>query len=215
MENLPLLSDDRQRAAHLDRLKQALELSHDLNPDRPPLIETILGSKPDLWDSVKERAVQWLADWSRAAAEARVVVAIKAHVGGALHRPQDAAWLVEQIDSPWLKAAFDHSHFELRGIPLAKAAEVLLPHSVFIHVKDGRGTAERFEFLLPGEGMIDYVDLLRQAAGHSYRGDVVVEVSGQLHSRAGYDPEAAARKSYAALAPAWEKAGIVRHKGKR
>lgn len=215
MENLPLLSDDRQHAALLDRLKRGLELARDLVPDQPPLVETILGSKPDQWDAVKDRAALRLKDWAAAAAEAKVVVAIKAHVGGALHRPADAAWLVKQIDSPWLKAAFDQSHFQLRGIPLAEAAEALLPHSVFIHVKDGRGTAEKAEFLLPGEGTIDYVDLLRQAARLNYRGDVVVEVSGQIHSRAGYDPAAAARKSYLALAPAWEKAGIERNEEKR
>lgn len=215
MENLPLLTDDRQQAAHLDRLKRALEMSRELCPDRPPLVETILGSRPDHWSMVKARAVERLADWAKAAADARVVVAIKAHVGGALHLPTDAAWLVAQVASPWLKAAFDYSHFQLRGISLAEAAAVLMPHSVFIHVKDGRGTAERFEFLLPGEGTIRYVDLLKLAARQQYRGDIVVEVSGQIHSRAGYDPAAAARKSYLALAPAWEEAGIMRGKGKR
>jgi inosose dehydratase len=214
MENLPLLTDDKQHAAHLDRLKAALEIARDLAPNRPPPVETILGSKPDQWEAVKERAVERLRDWARAAAAAKVVVAIKAHVGGALHRPADAAWLVQQVGSPWLKGAFDQSHFQLRDIPLAEAAEALLPHSVFVHVKDARGTAERFEFLLPGEGTIDYVDLLRHAARLKYRGDVVVEVSGQIHSRPGYDPAAAARKSHAALAPAWEKAGISRMKAK-
>jgi sugar phosphate isomerase/epimerase len=213
MENLPLLSDDTQQAAYLDRLKRGLELARELVPQQPPLVETILGSKPTEWDAVKDRAVERLRVWAEAAAEAKVMVAIKAHVGGALHRAADAAWLVRQIDSPWLKAAFDFSHFQLRGVSLAETAMALLPHSIFIHVKDGRGTAEKPEFLLPGEGTIDYVDLLRQAARQNYRGDVVVEVSGQIHSRAGYDPAAAARKCYLALAPAWEKADIERSKG--
>ena len=215
MENLPLLSDDTRHAEHLERLKRALDLARDLVPGRPPLVETILGGKPDQWEAVKQRAAEQLRDWAAAAAGAEVVAAIKPHVAGALCRPADAAWLVKQIDSPWLRGAFDYSHFQLRGISLAEAAKALLRHSVFIHVKDGRGTAQRPDFLLPGEGTIDYVDLLRQAARWGYRGDVVVEVSGQIHSRQGYDPAAAARKSYAALAAAFEKAGIQRNEGRR
>ncbi len=143
-----------------------------------------------------------------AAAASRTIIAVKPHVGNALHTPEGATWLLRQVDSPWLKLAFDYSHFVLRGLPLEKTITTLLPDSVFIHVKDARGNADKFEFLLPGVEGIDYPDYFRCVRAAGYRGPVVVEVSGQISGRPGYDPIAAAKRSYANLAPAMKKAGL-------
>ena len=85
-----------------------------------------------------------------------------------------------------------------------------ITESVFIHVKDARGSADRFEFLLPGEGDIDYVEYFKQVRAAGYRGPVVVEVSSQISNRAGYDSAAAARRSYVPLAEAMKKSGVRR-----
>jgi inosose dehydratase len=210
MENLAAVVDDARHRANLDRLKAAAELAHALSPDRAPVIETVLGGRPEQWDELRERMAERVADWAKVAEASRTVIAVKAHVGGAMHLPEHAVWLIEQIGSPWLRGVFDYSHFALRGVELAAAVRTLVPHSVFIHVKDGRGEPGKFEFLLPGEGGTDYPALLSQVAAAGYRGDVLVEVSGQIHSRPGYDPAAAARKCYPPLAAAFRKSGIPR-----
>lgn len=211
MENLPIAGiDASQHREQLERLKRAAELGHELSPDQTPVIETILGGRPDQWEVSKSAMAERLVDWVKTAEAAKVVLAIKAHVGGAMHRPEHVVWLLEQIGSRHLKAAYDFSHFQLRGLDLAESIGALIPHSVFIHVKDGRGDASQFQFLLPGEGTIDYAALLKLAAAGGYAGDVVVEVSGQIHSRAGYDPMAAAKKSYGPLAAAFQAAGLPR-----
>ena len=210
MENLPLLGDDKLHAANLQRLKLAAALAQELVPDKPPLIETVLGGKPAEWDSVKEKMAARLKDWAKVVEENRVVVAIKAHVGNALHLPADAVWLLGQVGSKFVRLAYDYSHFGLQKISLESSLDTLLPHTVFIHVKDAEGDAAKFQFLLPAEKEDRYAEYFKLLAEKKYRGDVVVEVSGQIHSRPGYDPVAAARKCYEPLAAAMREAGVRR-----
>jgi len=98
--------------------------------------------------------------------------------------------------------AYDYSHFELQGIGMEESMKLLLPRTRFIHVKDSTGDAAKFQFLLPGEGRTDYVTYFALLREHAFTGPVCVEVSGQIFNKPGYDPVAAAQKSYAALAKA-------------
>jgi inosose dehydratase len=203
MENLGEPAADAAHRANLDRLRAAAELGHALSPDRPPPIETVLGGRPADWDAVKDRLADRLRAWAEVGRAARTVIAVKPHVAHALHTPAAAAWLVGQVNSPWLRLAFDHSHFALRGVAVADAVRAVAPLAAFAHVKDARGSAEKFEFLLPGEHGTNYTDLVRLLIAAGYRGPVVVEVSSMVFNRPGYDPAAAARTSYANLAVAF------------
>jgi sugar phosphate isomerase/epimerase len=199
MENLPALGSQDAHKSNLERLKATAELGHALSPDAPPPIETVLGGKPAEWDKVKEQLAERLGAWAEIGKAAKTVVAVKPHVANALHTPDGAKWLLKQVDSPWLRLAFDFSHFELRGWKLADAIAALIPFAVFVHVKDAKGNAEKFEFLLPGQGATDYAAYSNLLVMAKYRGPVVVEVSGQLSTKAGYDPVVAAKASFAAL----------------
>jgi sugar phosphate isomerase/epimerase len=204
MENLAEPAAGAVHDTNLDRLKAAAEFGHALAPDAPPPIETILGGKPADWEKVKEKLVERLGAWAEVAKAAKTVIAVKPHVANALHTPDDAAWLVKQVNSSWLRLAFDFSHFQLRGLTLVDAAAVL-PLAAFVHVKDAKGTADKFEFLLPGEGTTDYAAYAKLLAQAKYSGPVVVEVSGMISNKPGYDANAAAKASYAALAGAFER----------
>ena len=96
---------------------------------------------------------------------------------------------------------------ELRSATTFRASRLFLPLrpplAVFIHVKDAKGSADKFEFLLPGEGTTDYTAYAKLVAGSRYTGPVVVEVSGMVSNKQGYDPNAAAKASYTALAGAF------------
>ncbi len=202
MENLPEPAMDAVHKTNLDRLKAAAELGHALAPDAPPPIETVLGGKPAEWDKIKDKLAKRLAAWAEVGKAAKTVIAVKPHVANALHTLDGAAWLVKQVASPWLRLAFDFSHFELRGVKLADAVAALAPLAAFVHVKDAKGTADKFEFLLPGEGTTDYAVYAKLLAA-KYSGPVVVEVSGMISAKTGYDAVAAAKASYAALAAAF------------
>ncbi len=206
MENLPLAVDGDAHQSNLNRLKRAMEFSRSLVPDQTPLIETVLGGSPDKWPTLKDKFLERLRDWAAVAVEHSAVIAIKAHIGGALHTPQDAADLVKTIDSKGLQLTFDFSHFQLREFALSDAWQAMAQWTRFVHVKDGRGKPGAFQFLLPGEGTIDYVELFRLLKASRYTGSVVVEVSAQISSKPGYDPIAAATKCWPVLRDAREKA---------
>jgi inosose dehydratase len=213
MENLNSLADDAGHRMNLDRLKAACELGHELSPNAPPVVETILGGKPDQWDAVKATMASRLAEWARVAEATKTVVTVKPHVAGALHAPEDALWLVKEVASPWLRVVYDFSHYRLRGLDLTKSLEMLLPQTSFVHIKDAKGTPASFQFLLPGEGDTDYAthfDVLQKA---KWKGSVVVEVSGQIFSKPGYDPLQAARSSYERIAPVMKQTGLRAGRG--
>ncbi|HUY88593.1 MAG TPA: sugar phosphate isomerase/epimerase [Pirellulales bacterium] len=210
MENLNLGADDAADRGQLERLKAVGELARDLAPDAPPLIETVVGGKAGEWAKIKERFADRLAGWVRVAEQTQTVLAIKPHRFGAMNAPADAVALVNQMGSPWLKLAYDYSHFQFRDLPLDDTLKQMIPLTRFIHVKDTVLDKGNARFVLPGEGGFDYVPLLRKAEALGYRGCVCVEVSGMVSNQPGYDPLAAAKRSYDNLAPAFEKAGINR-----
>ena len=209
MENLVLIGSDDQHHSNLERLKNVCQLGHELSPDAPPIVETVLGGKPEEWPTVKERMVEKLRNWEKVAAAERTVVAVKAHAFGALHTPQDAKWLVQQIASPWIRLVFDYSHFQRQQLNLKESLSTMLGETVFVHIKDNITTAGKTEFALPGDaGDVDYAEYLKLLRDGGYRGSVVVEVSGQVFGKPGYDPIAAAKRCYKNIQPAFVKAGL-------
>jgi inosose dehydratase len=210
MENFSLLADDAQQAKTLERIKAAGQLAQDVAPEALPPLETVLGGKPAEWDQVKERMAERLREWARAAEEAKIVMAIKAHVMSAVQTPERLLWLWNAVNHPSIQLAYDYSHFQVQNLALNDTLAAILPHTRFIHVKDASGPPDKVKFMLPGEGTIDYGAYFKKLQEFGYRGDVVVEVSAMLFKRPEYDPREAARKSYAALIAGLEKAGLAR-----
>jgi len=196
MENLTALGDDATHKANVGRLKAAVELANVLVPESPPPIETVLGGKPAEWEKVKERLAGRLADWASVGKAGKTVIAIKPHVANALHTSAGAIWLLKQVNSDFMRLAFDYSHFELRNVKLADSVSELVPLSAFVHVKDAKGTADKFEFLLPGEGTTNYPEYAKLLSNAKYAGPVVVEVSGMVSNKPGYDPAVAAKACF-------------------
>ncbi|WP_395740052.1 sugar phosphate isomerase/epimerase family protein [Prosthecobacter sp.] len=205
MVNVSLTADDKAHAVNLQSIKDAAQVARDMNAAQPPIMETVCGGKPATWEQQKAGMVERLKAWAEVAEQEKTVIAIKAHVGSAVNSPERLLWLIDQVKSEAIQVTYDYSHFELQGIDMEESMKLLLPRTKFIHVKDSTGDAAKFQFLLPGEGRTDYVKYFTLLKKHGYTGPVVVEVSGQIFSKPGYDPVAAAKKSYAALAGALAK----------
>ncbi len=207
MVNISLTADDKAHASSLQTIRDAAQVARDLNAEWPAILETVCGGKPATWEQQKAGMVERLKSWAETAEREKTTITIKAHVGSAVNSPERLLWLLEQVNSPAIQVAYDYSHFELQGIDMEHSMKLLLPRTKFIHVKDSTGEPGKFQFLLPGEGRTDYVKYFTALKKHGYAGPVVVEVSGQIFNKPGYEPVAAAQRSYAALSGALAKAG--------
>ena len=210
--NTELLDDDpAAHAANIDRFRAYLDLAAELqDSDEPLSVSTTSGGNTADWDRVKQRLVDQFGELAEYAAQAGVIVSMEPHVAAALSLPDQVLWLLDQIDSPAIGIHFDISHFNVQGLDMEEVVAQLAPKSVHTHVKDERGVVPDFEFLIPGEGDMNYPRYLRAMDRAGYDGHIVVEVSKMVQARPDYDPLAAATQSYAVLSAAFAEAGVDR-----
>jgi sugar phosphate isomerase/epimerase len=215
--NTPLLiSDPAEHARNMVRLRSYLDLAAELQrPGERLTVSTTSGGDQDDWDRVKGTLVERFGELAEYARRAGVMIGMEPHVGAALHRPDQVLWLLEQIDSLGLTIHFDISHFSVQGMAMEPVIAQLAPHSAHTHVKDERGVAPDHEFLIPGEGEMDYVRYLTAMQRSGYAGHIVVEISLMVQRRPDYDALKAASQSYRVLSRAFADAGIVRERGAR
>jgi protein FrlC len=208
--NVPLLSGDLSlEAADMDRFRTYLDLASEMQkPGERLIVTTTSGGAPSDWGARKSDLVERVGLLSSYAGEAGVMVGIEPHVGAALHRPDDVLWFVDQVDSPALTVHFDISHFNVQGIDMAESIAKLASHSLHTHVKDERGLAPDHEFLIPGEGAMDYPRYLTLMKDAGYDGHIVVEISVMVQARPNFDALAAATQSYDVLSKAFAVAGL-------
>jgi sugar phosphate isomerase/epimerase len=210
--NVPLLAgtvDDQ--TAISERFKTYLDFAAEVqHPGERLIVTTTSGGSPADWYASKERLVELLGGLAEYARQTGVAVGIEPHVGAMLHRPEHAIWIVEQVNSPALTIHFDISHFNVQGMDMEAVVAQLAPISLHTHVKDERGIAPHHEFLIPGEGEMDYPRYLRAMDRAGYTGHIVVEISIMVQARPDFDALAAATTSYDVLSTAFAEAGISR-----
>ena len=201
MDGFNALAAEPDQARTLDRIRAAAALAHDIAPEQPPILQTVLGGKPGDWEQMKEQMARRLAEWAAVARENRIRLAVKSHIGSACNTPEKLIWLLDRVRDPALSANYDYSHFQLLDLGLQPTLAALLPRSSFLTVKDGHMVTGNPRFLLPGDGTIDYRQYFSILRQKSYRGWMLGEISRQLQIQPGYDGIAAARRSYGNLAP--------------
>jgi inosose dehydratase len=204
-------ANDAQHEANLERLKVLAQLVHDLCPEHPPLIEAGLGGR-DPWEKMKPLFVRRVADWVKVAESSDFTIVVKPHRDTSMDRPEEAIELFKELGaSPRLRMSYDYSHFALRDMPLADTIRIALPWTGFVAFKDVAIENGHSAFKLPGETkQIDYTALVRQFHEGGYRGDYNCEISSMIFNKPGFDSLAAAKFSYANIAPAFTAAGVTR-----
>lgn len=194
-----VLDDGPALAQNLDRLKAAAQMGHDLDPGAPPPLQIQSNGVSDEWGPKRAKLLDRFGLFADTAATTGATLAVKAHAGNAVDTPQKLLWILRHVRHGALSANYDFSHFEFTGISLADSLAMLLPYTTFLQVKDARMGGGKREFLLPGEGDIDYAEYFRLLRRHNYAGPVVVEISARVRIRTGFDFKTCARSSFAAV----------------
>ncbi|MGD9713715.1 MAG: sugar phosphate isomerase/epimerase family protein [Thermomicrobiales bacterium] len=210
--NVSLLADaDGAQRDAIEHFRSYLELAAELqHPGQQLIVTTTSAGRSEEWNDRRQELADILGSLALHAASLGVGVGIEPHVGTALRTPDDVLWVVREVNHPALTIHFDISHFNVQGLHMDEVVATLAPHSAHTHVKDERGIAPAHEFLIPGEGEMDYVRYLEAMLKAGYNGHIVVEVSLMVQARPDYDPLSAAAHSYRVLAKAFEDARIPR-----
>lgn len=196
--------------AQMESLRESVRLAVDLARGGPiPCIDTTAGARPEDWDAVRDLLVERTGDICRYAARHGVTVAIEPHVHSCLDRPERALWLLAQVRAQNLRLNLDISHFDVQGMDIDAVCGALGPFAAHTHIKDERGRAPDFEFLIPGEGTFDCPRFLRAMRHVGYTGSITAEISIMVQRRPDYDPLDAAARTYRWLREAFEAAGEV------
>lgn len=187
-------TDEEAVAARLARHRRTIDLAVDLAAgDRPPFVACMPGGAVGTWEQVKERLAERIAGLAEYARQRGVVLAMKAHAITATDYPHKLIWLFEQVGSPSFRFCFDYSHFEVLGLSIEQAMLPLLNLSPYIEAKATRGRSPDHEYMIPGEGVSDFVAQFRLMKALRYDGYVTPEISVHVQRRPNYDPYAALR----------------------
>lgn len=216
--NTPILVDAAAWAVNRRALESYLDFVAEIqNPDERLYISTTSGmperaDPATVWEECRHTLAERFGQLASHAAARGVTVHLEPHVSAAACRAEHALWLLDQVGSEAFRISVDISHFEVQGIDYHEVVTALAPVAGAVEVKDERGVYPNFDFLIPGEGEMDYPGFLRALADAGYDGSVSVEVSKFRQVKPGYDPLAAAETSYRVLAAAFETAGTPRRR---
>ena len=170
------------------------QLAKDLNfTAASPIITFTLGGNVPEWETGRDQIAEKIAQLGRIAGEHGVTLAAEPHAGCSFDRAERAVWLVRQVNQPHVRLNCDISHFIVQGFDVEKELELMIPYSVYAHIKDAAAVGMPPKFVLPGKGGYDLAKYYGTLERLKYAGPVVVEVSGMVWNAAGYEPWEAAQ----------------------
>jgi sugar phosphate isomerase/epimerase len=223
--NAPVLVQGEAWRVARDRLTKSLALAAELQEPGQRMPISVTASRPEAdsgglppvsseatWESERRLVAERFGELAAIARDFGARVALEPHVMTVICTSERALHVLDQVDDDALGLNLDISHFAVQGAPIAEVVRSLAPRAIACEVKDQRGVVPNFDFLIPGEGVFDYVAFLREMDAAGYSGSVSVEISVFRQRVGQYDPYEAARQSYQVLAKAFETAGVARPK---
>lgn len=180
-----------------EKFQMARELHYD---DTPILMTTTAGHSMPGWEQGKFEIRDAFLRIAELAEKSGITIAIEPHAGTEFETPEKAVWLVQQVNHPNVKLDLDVSHFYVEGATVEHSIDTCAPHSVMVHIKDGRKVAGKVEYCLTGAGTIDLNGFVRSLERNRLQAmPIYAEVSVQQSNLPDYDPWWTAKFCFDAL----------------
>ena len=203
--------DETKFADNAAYVQRAADLAAEWIQDgRQPVVVSGFGGRQGELTTRQGQLVERISKLGDYAQARGVVLALEHHVGNAVETPDQVVSIMQQVTSLGARINFDISHFNVVGIPIEESVDKIIPYAVHTHIKDEAGRAPNHQYLIPGEGVFDYIRYLKAMQAHGYTGAISTEISVMVQRRPNYDALATATRSYEVVSQAFVDAGIER-----
>lgn len=203
--------DETKFADNAAYVQRAVDLAAEWIQDgRQPVVVSGFGGRQGELATRQGQLVERISKLGDYAQTRGVVLALEHHVGNAVETPDQVVSIMQQTTSPGARINFDISHFNVVGVPIEESVDKVIPYAVHTHIKDEAGRAPNHQYLIPGEGIFDYVRYLKAMQAHGYNGAISTEISVMVQRRPNYDALDTVTRSYEVVNRAFVDAGIER-----
>lgn len=171
--------DPDERAKHLADLQSYLALANDLNV---PIVRTFGGNQTanQTMQEVIDHVANSLAEVMPAAERHGVTVCLETH--DAFCRGEEVAAVLQQVDSPHLKAIWDVHHPYRMGESIEDTWKFIGERLAHVHVKDARPREDgSWQLVLLGEGQVPCREIIHLLAAKGYQGYLCAEWEKKWH----------------------------------
>lgn len=160
-----------EQERELEQLKQAIDLADYFGARS---IRAVPGNdRPSTIDQV----VPWFKKASTYAEEKNVYIGIEHEAEDSISgTPELLSELIEKVDSPYLGVLYEPGNLMVDiGVDYRQALEKLKDYVVHCHFKDGKKVGDKKEFVMMGQGEIDFPWIVDELERTGYSGDYALE----------------------------------------
>ena len=173
----------KARQQSLDVIKHGIEACHELGTKH---LFSHGGQHNNSGEEALTRYIDGLSQAADIAAKEGIILSIE-NAGRMCHTDTELLKCVELVDRPNMKITFDGGNFILAGCDPNKAAELLGPKVVHVHVKSFIPSPDKSERLFKycpiGQGLVDYRKIRDTLAAAGFDGCMSFEPEGGEDSK--------------------------------
>jgi sugar phosphate isomerase/epimerase len=138
-----------------------------------------------------DRLIPWFQRSAAYAQRKNIRLGFENHGGGISGNPLVCKQLAAEVENPYFGVLYEPCNLLAAGVDYHKAFDIMKGHITHVHFKDGATTPSGFQRTMIGEGVIDFLWVIKQLDASGYKGDWALEY--EIHDE---PPETGLKKWY-------------------